>query len=127
MTNARDQKQHSGRMAHHAGAAAEQSVARHYADLGYDILQNRWRGTAGEVDLIVQLAEVFVFVEVKKSASFAQAARHLSPRQQQRIFATATEFVAGQPKGLLSEMRFDVALVGAHGEILILENALQSD
>lgn len=121
------QKHHAGRLAYHAGIAAEEAVARHYAELGYEVLQHRWRGVGGEIDLIFRLSDVFVFVEVKKSASFAQAARHLTPRQQQRIFATATEYVAQQPAGLLSDMRFDVALVASAGEIEILENALFTD
>ena len=64
-----------------------------------------------------------IFVEVKKSRDFARAAESLSYRQMQRILGAAEEFVAGEPKGLLTEMRFDVALVDAVGRIEILENA----
>lgn len=127
MPKSESQKQLAGRLAYHAGVAAENAAARRYADLGYEIFHTRWRGTAGEIDLIVRQADVFVFVEVKKSASFAQAARHLSLRQQQRIFATATEFVASQPMGLLSDMRFDVALMNTAGDVQILENTLFTD
>ena len=127
MPHANLQKQHTGRMAFHAGIAAEQSVERHYAALGFDILGRRWRGISGEIDLIVRNSECFVFVEVKKSSSFARAAGRVSKAQQRRIFATATEFICQQPAGMLSNMRFDVALLDNTGAIEILVNALHCD
>jgi len=41
-----------------------------------------------------------------------------------RIYDTANEFLGAQPRGLLTEARFDVALVNAYGEVRVLENAL---
>ena len=35
----------------------------------------------------------------------------------------ATEFLAGEPKGQLTDVRFDVALVDDKGRIEVLENA----
>jgi putative endonuclease len=66
---------------------------------------------------------VVVFVEVKKSKSFAAAAERVSKRQMQRIYQAASEFLAGEPAGQDTEMRFDVALVNGVGEVHILENA----
>ena len=34
---------------YHAGVAAEDSVARHYAARGFTVAARRWRGKAGEV------------------------------------------------------------------------------
>jgi putative endonuclease len=79
--------------------------------------------SAGEIDLILREDDRVIFVEVKKSRDFARAAESLSYWQMQRILGAAEEFVAGEPKGLLTEMRFDVALVDAVGRIEILENA----
>ena len=120
-------KFHKGKMAYLSGQAAEQSVERQYLDRGYALLGRRWRGTSGEIDLVFGLNAGFVFVEVKKSRSFDQAALRISRAQRLRIFATATEFVARQPNGQLSQMRFDVALCNAVGEIRLLENALYCD
>lgn len=120
-------KQNKGKMAFHSGAAAEVTVERHYREAGYAILARRWRGSGGEIDLIVQREDAYVFVEVKKSRSFELAALRISQAQMTRIFATANEFVAGQSTGMLSEMRFDVALVRSTGEIQILENALHCE
>jgi putative endonuclease len=108
---------------YHAGLAAEEIVAADYARRGLRLERRRWRGKRGEIDLIVREEDRVIFVEVKKSREFARAAESLSYRQMQRILGAAEEFVAGEPKGLLTEMRFDVALVDAVGRIEILENA----
>ncbi|WP_424985540.1 YraN family protein [Microbulbifer sp. S227A] len=112
-----------GRIAHHAGDAAEQQVARYYQRQGYEILARRWRGAGGEIDLILRHAATMVFVEVKKGPSIARAAERISPRQVRRIMVAAEEFLADHPSGTLSEMRFDAALVDAQGAFEILENA----
>ena len=120
-------KHYSGKSAYHGGLAAEGAVERLYCGVGYDLLARRWRGAGGEIDLVFGANGLFVFVEVKKSATFHAAATRVSRHQQERIFASATEFVATQPTGQLSDMRFDVALVDATGQIEVLENALFAD
>lgn len=113
----------SGLVSYLAGQAAEQSVARHYERSGRRIAATRWRGQAGEIDIVAREGDVLVFVEVKKSRSHAAAAERLSARQMARIYASASEFMAGEPRGSLTEVRFDVALVDAQGRIEVLENA----
>jgi putative endonuclease len=110
-------------MAQCKGDAAEQGIARDYERRGHSIARRRWRGRAGEVDLITRDGDALVFVEVKASRSFAQAARSLGARQMARLCAAAEEFIAGEPRGALTEMRFDVALVDATGAFEIVENA----
>ena len=106
-----------------AGHAAEASVARHYEDRGVSICARNWRGITGEIDLIGRDGDVIVFVEVKQSRTHDLAASHLSQAQIGRIFATVDEFVAGEPKGLLTDVRIDLALVDGQGRIDIVENA----
>ncbi len=106
-----------------AGQNAEDQIAQDYARRGRPIVARRWRGRGGEIDLIAQEGEGLVFIEVKKSSSFARAASNLSTSQMRRIEATATEFLAGQPKGQLTDIRFDLALVDKTGCFEILENA----
>jgi putative endonuclease len=67
---------------------------------------------------------MLVFVEVKRARSFAVAAERVTQRQLARIIATASEFVATEPAGQDSEMRFDAALVDEIGRIEIRENIL---
>jgi putative endonuclease len=106
-----------------AGHAAEASVARHYEDRGIAICERNWRGITGEIDLIGRDGDVVIFVEVKQSRSHDMAASHISQAQIARIFATVDEFVASEPKGLLTDVRIDLALVDGQGRIDVVENA----
>lgn len=113
-----------GKTSFHAGEAAEDAVARVYQARGCKLVAKRWRGSGGEIDLIFRDGATCLFVEVKKSTSFDAAASRISARQMQRIFAAAEEFLGGEPNGLLTETRFDAALVDACGRVQVRENAL---
>lgn len=113
----------NGSTNYHAGFAAEETVARNYTIRGLSVARKRWRGRSGEIDLIARDERGLVFIEVKKSKSFASAAARVSRRQMQRIYRSASEFLAGEPMGQNTDVRFDVALVNAAGEVQILENA----
>jgi putative endonuclease len=110
-------------MAHQSGMSAEYCVAQDYQRRGFDVANQRWRGKGAEIDLILRDGAGLVFVEVKKARDFARAAASLSARQMQRIYHAAEEFLAGEPLGSLTEVRFDVALVDGHGQTQIIENA----
>lgn len=115
-------KRMRGKTSYLAGAAAEDIVARAYTRGGFPILEKRWRGSRGEIDLVAQDGDAIIFIEVKKSSNHAQAAAHLTRRQMDRIYGTGTEFLATQPKGQLTDVRFDVALVDDHGRVSVIEN-----
>jgi putative endonuclease len=108
---------------YHAGHAAEVAVACHYEALGIPICARNWRGSTGEIDLIGRRDDTVVFVEVKQSRTHDLAASHISPAQIARIFATVAEFVGGEPAGLLTDVRIDLALVDGQGRIEVVENA----
>lgn len=108
---------------YHAGLAAEALVETDYARRGRQFARRRWRGRGGEIDLIFREGDALVFVEVKKSKTHDQALRRVSRRQMDRLCAAASEFVAHEPKGMLTDMRFDVATVDAAGTVRIIENA----
>ncbi len=118
-----DAKRRAGAMGYHAGVSAEAQVAAHYQRSGRGIAARRWRGRSGEIDLIAREGDGLVFIEVKKSRDFARAAERVTPRQMQRICAAASEYLSDTPRGQLTDVRFDVALVNGRGEIDILENA----
>ncbi len=113
----------SGLTSYHAGLAAESAVENHYVQTGYAISDRRWRGAGGEIDIIARDGEDLIFVEVKKSRDFARAAEQLSQRQMLRIYNTASEFLAGEPNGQDTNVRFDVALMDGAGHIQVIENA----
>jgi putative endonuclease len=113
----------SGARSFHAGLAAEDAVARMYVQAGRDLAARRWRGKSGEIDLIARDGPIVIFIEVKQSSTHADAALHLTQRQFDRIYRAAAEFIADEPAGSLTEVRFDVALVDGTGAVHILENA----
>ena len=112
-----------GRTSYHAGIAAEEIVARQYTSGGFPILAQRWRGSCGEIDLVARDGESIIFIEVKKSRSHAMAASRLTRRQMDRIYGAGAEFLASQPKGQLTDVRFDLALVDDMGRVDVIENA----
>jgi putative endonuclease len=114
---------HRGQMNHHAGLAAEAQVADHFLRAGLPVRERRWRGPGGEIDLICGDAEGLVFVEVKKGRDHAGALARVTPRQLDRIRASAEAYAARMPRGSLTDMRIDLALVDAAGRIEIIENA----
>lgn len=118
-----DPRHHRGKTAFEAGQAAEYRIAQDYEQRGYAIAHRRWRGKGGEIDLIMRDGDSLIFIEVKQSRDFARAAESLSARQMQRIYRSAEEFLAGEPAGSLTDVRFDVALVDGQGHTQIIENA----
>lgn len=115
-----------GLTGHHAGLAAEEIVAGAYARRGLPVVRRRWRGKGGEIDLIAREGEAVVFIEVKKGRSFDAAAGRLGPRQIGRLCDAAAEYLAGEPRGLNTETRFDLALVDSRGAVRVIENAFMA-
>lgn len=118
-----DLRHHRGQLAYHAGLSAEACIAQDYQRRGFEIAQQRWRGKSGEIDLILRDGTGLIFVEVKQSRCLARAAESLRPRQMRRIYAAAEEYLAQEPAGSLTPVRFDVALVDGQGRSEIIENA----
>ncbi|MCB2136295.1 MAG: YraN family protein [Rhodobacteraceae bacterium] len=113
----------SGATSYHGGLAAEEQVADHYRRLGMTIAARRWRGRCGEIDLIARDGAAVVCVEVKRAATHAAAAERVSAHQRARICAAASEFIAFEPAGQDTDLRFNVALVDGAGHIEVIENA----
>lgn len=118
-----DDRRVRGAMAFQAGWSAEDQVARHYEETGEAICARRWRGEAGEIDLIARDGERVIFIEVKQSRTHEAAMAHLGPRQMRRIWEAASEFLAGEPRGQLTEVRLDVALVDGTGRVQVIRDA----
>lgn len=114
-----------GRLAHLSGAMAEDSVARVLERKGLAILARRWRGKAGEIDLIARDGKCLVFVEVKQSSTHQEAACRLGAAQQGRIMRAALEYCEAAGQTPLPELRFDAALVDGRGQVEILERAFE--
>ena len=113
----------TGSVGYYAGLAAEDIVADDYTRRGHTVAARRWRGKSGEIDLIARKGDAVVVIEVKKSRSFATAAARLGHRQMARIVASTSEFLAGEPRGQLTDVRFDLAVVNGCGGLNVIENA----
>ncbi len=120
---AREQRSQRGAMSHAAGMAAEGQIEADYVRRGFSPAHRRWRGKGGEIDLVMRSGDNVIFVEVKQSRSFDDALQSLTDRQVTRLYAAAEEFLASEPRGSLTDVRFDVALVRQSGEYRIIENA----
>ncbi len=116
-------RQDRGRRACLSGAAAEDAVQRHYERAGLVLRARRWRGAAGEIDLIFAAGATVVFVEVKQAPTHDLAAQALVPAQVRRILAAGEEFVGGEPDGSLTDRRYDLATVDGQGHIRVIEQA----
>lgn len=117
------QRRMRGALAYQSGLCAEDTVCADYIARGYVLCDRRWRGRAGEIDLIFEKAGAYFFVEVKASKTHGQAAQSLTARQLARICASAEDYISKTPAGYLTDMQIDVALVDAVGRLDILENA----
>ena len=116
-------RQWRGAVAYRSGQAAEEAVARHYMRGGCRLAADRWRGSAGEIDLVLRDGAAWIFVEVKRARDHATAAARISARQAQRIQMAALEYLAAHAEDAFPEMRFDAALVDGTGRIEVIENA----
>ncbi|WP_319825680.1 YraN family protein [Thalassovita sp.] len=116
-------RQHAGKRADLFGRSAEDRVAQTYLRRGADLLARRWRGSAGEIDLIFREAGAVVFVEVKAAKSINAAIASLRSAQMRRIHAAAEEFLATEPSGSLTDVRFDLACCDQYGRTELIENA----
>ena len=85
-------------------------------------METRWRGRAGEIDLIFRQGAEYVFVEVKKARSLDIAATRLSERQLWRIARSAEDYLANTLNKPFSVMRLDLAMVDGTGRVDVLEN-----
>ena len=86
-----------GRRAYVAGQDAESLAAAALTAEGWQILAQRCRTEAGEIDLIAEREGLLAFIEVKARPSLAEAAFALGPRQRSRLVAAAGAWIAEHP------------------------------
>jgi len=108
---------------YHKGLAAENIVADQYVQNGHREKAKRMKTPYGEVDLVMEKQNQWVFVEVKCSKTIAQAAARITQHQILRIQAAAADFLADLGLLGLVDCRFDAAFVDATGHVEIVENA----
>ena len=105
------------------GRWGEERAADWYRRRGWEVLDRNWRGSRGELDLVLGRHDTVVFCEVKTrtSAAFGHPAEAVDHRKQQRIRSLAAEWLSlHRPSA--GELRFDVACVLA-GQLEVREGA----
>ena len=93
------------------GLSAESRAAAFLIAKGFRIVARRFRSPVGEVDIVARRRNLLVFVEVKARSNLDAAAESLPPRQQRRIAAAASAWLAAHPEDIESNIRFDAVLV----------------
>ncbi len=114
-----------GARSHQAGLVAEDIAARAYQAKGGAVLARRWRCPAGEIDLIIRLADCIVFAEVKHRPKGIED-DPVSPKQWRRLEAAAETYILRAETGQTA-LRFDLVIIGGSGEVMIIENAREAD
>ncbi|WP_324753064.1 YraN family protein [Roseovarius sp. Pro17] len=112
-----------GKRAYNSGLAAEDRAVALYIAAGLRLLETRWRGKSGEIDLILADGEEIVFVEVKQARTHDAAIASLRPAQMRRIHLAGSEYLGHCPKGQLTDVRFDLAVVDGAGRCDIMQGA----
>ncbi len=111
------------------GNIAEQQALEYLCEHGLTLVAKNFHCKLGEIDLIMQDANVLVFVEVKyrKSSSFGTPVEAVSLSKQKKIVKTAQVYLQKQGlKEYNSECRFDVVAIegsSANTDITWLKNA----
>lgn len=109
------------------GKIAEKKAWNYLRDKKYWLVDHNYSSRFGEIDLIVENKKYIVFVEVKmrNENSIAQPKEFVDENKQQRMIATAKQFLA--QKNINKQPRFDVIeIISSNYEIKSikhLENA----
>ena len=93
------------------GKLAEQLSKAYLQKKGYEILEENWRFSRAEVDLIARINNVIVFVEVKarSGTGFGLPEEFVDEKKQKLLSKAANEYIF--LKEHQGEIRFDVVAI----------------
>lgn len=123
--NRKSRKSRTGSKAYRLGKWAEALSCLWLQLKGYRILDQRYKSTMGEIDIVAARGHTLVFVEVKARPDKTQAAGAVSYQQQMRLSRAAHFFLAQYPQYASFHTRFDVILVTPWRLPLHITNAFQ--
>jgi putative endonuclease len=94
------------------GGYGECVAARHLVGLGMAVLDRNWRGTSGELDLVLRDGRDLVFCEVKtrRSKRFGTPVEAIVPAKVARLRRLAAQWLAAT-RVRPDQVRFDVVSV----------------
>lgn len=114
-------------MAFRLGLSAESRAAAYLVAKGYRIAARRWRCPAGEIDIVARRGRLLIFVEVKARAKLDDAAWSVTGRNQRRVAAAASAWLAAHPEDAMSDMRFDAILVAPRSLPRHIQGAFEAE
>lgn len=78
------------------GRLGEQYAVRVLTAQGYNIVETNWRCVAGEIDIVAQEGQTWVFVEVKsrRFTRFGEPEEAITPPKQRRMLRCAQCYIA---------------------------------
>ncbi|UCH93328.1 MAG: YraN family protein [Candidatus Aminicenantes bacterium] len=104
-----------------SGQAGERAAARYLEKQGYEILENNYRVSGAEVDLIAKKDDTLCFVEVKTRGSddFGLPEEFVDRRKRNKIIRAAKIYTANK-KYIDLYVRFDIiSVIYKDGDIKI--------
>ena len=110
------------------GNWGEEYARRFLEQKGYSIIEAKYRGQYGEIDIVAREGNCLVFVEVKsrRSRAFGRPEESVTTAKKQKLVQTAQEYV--QEKGHEGkEWRIDVVGIEAGGvrpRVQLIRNAV---
>jgi len=78
---------------------------------GYSILDQRFKRSSGEIDIIAKRGKTLAFIEVKQRANVSLAQIAVTERSWQRIARTAELWTATRPTCRALDWRFDLIAI----------------
>ena len=89
----------------------EETALRFLIEKGYSLIQKNYKRAGGEIDLILQDGDEFVFCEVKarSDTSFGKPEEFVERTKQQKLILTAQKYMA--EKAIFQTGRFDVVAI----------------
>ncbi|MHB9294428.1 putative endonuclease [Pillotina sp. SPG140] len=95
------------------GKSGEEQAINFLKKAGMNIIAQNVRSQWGEIDIIAQEIDTIIFVEVKRYSTLSmESLQHsINQKKQQRIIATAEQFLSDHREYNAYTVRFDVIFV----------------
>ncbi len=98
---------------HQVGQKAEEAAIDFLRAKGFQLVAQNYHSPVGEIDLVVSLDRLLVFVEVRfrKTGAFGTAASSITPSKQRKIIQTSALFLQSFPEFESYDCRYDVIAI----------------
>jgi len=108
------------------GQEKEHEALQYLEQQGFGLIESNYFCRVGEIDLIVEDKDTYVFVEVRyrKNTSYGGAAISITPHKQTKLIKAAEHYIQAHPHVLCKNCRFDVIAITGQ-QIEWIKNAIE--